>query len=810
MPSKRKVAKKMKRAINRAKAKGHTKPKKSAGNAENNKVQQQPNEMLLKLMAMMNGGRPGAMDPGAFLAAADKRVKDDAEHKRIINEKKLERQRAADEARKDKQDFELKKAEYDTRVEISKAEHQAKLLKQRLMQLGLEGETAEVKAEIEMIKEQLVEKEGEIATKTLRLQIQKLNAEKEKLKQNPDYKNVSIETKRKLNAAVSKITDLISRLDDFQKNMGALDDNKAELNELEKISAEYMELEKELIELRQRTKFELEQVQESIKSKQDLVNTYRDRKKEHENMKYELELAKEREKKAGVIYETDENGNIMKIENDSKKLPEVFPAENENVKRALTEMNNIKKIITRMYNTSSYFEDYDLKELLELDPFDPKNERERKLDELLVKCGFTGKIGDKMLKARDILGSYQDKRKEYDKVYKNAENEYFKAKTHNEKLELIPNVKERPVTSEMIANINKAISTLKSQLEQTNLKTQLKDDLAKELIKLDQEKQLLEAQVKQTPDIDQDKLTKTIDDIKKIEQEIQRLQQERDVKAVKQRKMNDLQKETAELEFNNNVQRAKLTETEDEKKAREAAEKQRAEAYAEALKQKELNEVKEITHKHEREGRMLELELNAMNSERIKASDDEIARGMATNTYLENRNKQYEELKRLEHKNRESKIVEKANTYVDDMMKGHVKTEDMIGQLKYIQQDVENKTNQALQDKKYIDEKSWQMFFRLNGDPDLQHAVITDYEKTGRDMSNLKQLFTDHDYFRSQMFDRKHTDYMESYFDRLSRTPRTPPPRSRTPPNSPRKEFRFYGPDRVVESTLFDDPSDTE
>ena len=37
MPSKRKVAKKMKRAINRAKAKGHTKPKKSADNAENNK-----------------------------------------------------------------------------------------------------------------------------------------------------------------------------------------------------------------------------------------------------------------------------------------------------------------------------------------------------------------------------------------------------------------------------------------------------------------------------------------------------------------------------------------------------------------------------------------------------------------------------------------------------------------------------------------------------------------------------------------------------------------------------------------------------
>ena len=93
MPSKRKVAKKMKRAINRAKAKGHTKPKKSADNAENNKVQQQPNEMLLKLMAMMNGGRPGAMDPGAFLASADKRVKDDAEHKRIMNEKKIEKQK---------------------------------------------------------------------------------------------------------------------------------------------------------------------------------------------------------------------------------------------------------------------------------------------------------------------------------------------------------------------------------------------------------------------------------------------------------------------------------------------------------------------------------------------------------------------------------------------------------------------------------------------------------------------------------------------------------------------------------------------
>ena len=164
MPSKRKVIKKMKRAINRAKARGQLKQNKNNNKVNDNndksKAQQPQSEMLLKLMAMMNGGKGiGSMDPGAFLAASEKRAKDDAEHKKIMKEKKLERDKAKDDERRAKQEAEEQQADADIERAKQQGEHTKRMLNKQLEDATRQAHNNQ---EILALKEQIAGVQGDI------------------------------------------------------------------------------------------------------------------------------------------------------------------------------------------------------------------------------------------------------------------------------------------------------------------------------------------------------------------------------------------------------------------------------------------------------------------------------------------------------------------------------------------------------------------------------------------------------------------------------------------------------------------------
>ena len=819
MPSKRKVIKKMKRAINRAKARGQLKQNNNKNKVHDNndksKVQQPQGEMLLKLIAMMNGAKGGgSMDPGAFLAASEKRAKDDAEHKKIMKEKKLEIIKAKDEERKAKNELEERQADAEVEQARDEARHKGKILEKKLEKVSREGELSKLNRRNEELELEILQKKEDISVAELQHKIKLSQMQNDKLKQDPEFKNVSPETKKHFKLAVDKIADLLTKLEDFQKNLSVLDDEQSQLNELEKIATEYVNLEKSLIEARQRTEFELDQVKQRTTSKQEIVKSYNTKKKEYEDVQYHLANALEQEKYADLIYETDENGNIIKDTREDEKRPVIDPLKDKDVLKQEFIITDIKNHLKSYKNSRGTKVNWDT--VLRMDPDNIKDD-EKSMWQDAIRL-FDAREGINRPKIRGVsdgsgryelpslIKIYHKAQKDYSTAYEIAQEKREEAIKHNEKIDLLPKTKSIHVTKDMVAALDQGIAKTRSQIEQSHLRSMLGEDLVKKKIKLTHEKELLEAELKQIPDVDQVKITELTNEIAKIDQEIKDIQHKQDVKNTKQNKIYELEKQTSVLDVDNKLQASKLNNMKSDK-VLEDEEKSAVEAQMKAQKQKELNEVKEITYKYEREARMAKHRENAMKSEEIKASDDEIARQMANHQVYEIKKRQDNELKQLEEQLRDDQINAKATEYLNDMMQGHVKVDDMIGQIKDMRSKLSKVTDQALTDRAYIRENADKLYSRLNQDPMLQLAMVRDYENIGRNTSNLGRFFNDRAYFESQILNRQDVDDMSTYFDKLQRTP---PPRARTPPSTPRKEFKFYGPDRVVETRLFDDTSDEE
>ena len=158
MPNRRRTARKLKRAINKAKAKVK-RTQQPTDTAKN------PNVDMMKLMALLaGGGKQSAMDPQSLLNTREKiselqnenmKIKDASKMK--IADEKLKREQMKNEMEQMKNEYEDKLEQAKTDKVKKDLEHQKKMQELGAEKAGLVGKLGELMSEIEDAQNNIIE-----------------------------------------------------------------------------------------------------------------------------------------------------------------------------------------------------------------------------------------------------------------------------------------------------------------------------------------------------------------------------------------------------------------------------------------------------------------------------------------------------------------------------------------------------------------------------------------------------------------------------------------------------------------------------
>ena len=792
MPSKRKVAKKMKRAIKRAKVRGQSQAQ--------NKTQVNPQEeMMMKLMAMMrsgNGGQ-GSMDPGAFLAAASRRAHDDAEHAKQMREARTTERNAKDQGRRAKHEADEEEAKHKARVAGEKAEHDMKMAEIGLEVVGAKGEAAENMAKADKMKRKVEEAGAKQELEAMKRKFNDAGETMENLKTYADWTHVPPKLKEMMNAHVNTLLEFGEKISQLGSKITNIDQANVILEELDKMAKKLQREEGRLLEDIAKVEFEKDQVEDQINTKQSIVKKHRELQRQFNEKEQEVKLMKERVKNAGFIFDTDENGEVIETQNDHLKEPEIEPSNDDNVKFHKNALDDIEHHLN--YRVKGQGKDgIDWKKVLKINPRNIKSEERELWDKAMKKFTTVKAAEDPVIRGINdkntqggmqkitlprLVQIYQEQDKLYGESYEKAQEKYDKAIEHNEKIAKLPKYAAKPVTVEMNAKLESEVDKLNKNIEQMKLKESLKKEMNDKLIRLQHEKKQIEAELHQleaneAKDADIQKKAK---DLKEVEHEIRNLQRDIKKQTEKQTKVEALDAQTESMKFDNQVMQSRLAETEHDKKTREAAEDKAIKAHIEADKQKQLLEAQNMTYKYEQEARQAEFELNKLNSEEIRATDEKIAKTKAKTAYNEHRRQQTEELINAKHIMRNKVIESKAVGMTDAMIDGNMDYNNMVGQISAMAKEVVHQTDQAMKDKEFIDKKSEELYRRFKDDHDLQLAVVKDFEAKGGSIN--ESIYKDPTTFRKSVNNRETIAEVESYFNRVMKPPSAPPPMP--PPSMP-------------------------
>ena len=779
MPSKRKAIKKMKRAINRAKARGQPKQNKNNNKVNDNndksKAQQQPqSEMLLKLMAMMNGGKGiGSMDPGAFLAASEKRAKDDAEHKKIMKEKKLERDKAKDDERRAKQEAEEQQADADIERAKQQGEHTKRMLNKQLEDatrqahnnqeiLALKEQIAGVQGEIRDLNIQKEQALHQIDMNTLHGDLEAEKVKRDALERELNKLKVSLNYKLKGLVTEEKIELFRNANDKFKQYSDALHElEKATvlghqtLRQQKLVKKHADEIEKELSELlriNQELKFENQQYQDTIKIDEERIKKVQEMRQENTNLKHELERKKKAAEDSRFVFNRDKDGKLIPVYDESLLKDEVKPEDDKKVKKYDSKVKGLVAFLKNM-SDNALFSDDTFDDLLM-----PYLQKYQNLE--LVKYDNTEEWvtpkGRVISDLYEIFNHLSKQKKKYDKAMVEAQQQYDEAVKHNNEIKSRPKFVKTEITEDDVAKLMKKQDELKAEIESYKRKGEYRNDLILEFEKLSNAINKLEAQIKNTnPDVITPEQLKAIAQLKKQHDILNRQLEVND----KQRKrVEKVQDDVADMQFDNTLNNARLTESPKSKKNREVAQEEAIQAKVEAEKQNKLNEIREMTHKSEQDRRMAEMRENAMNSKRNKELEEEMIKETAKGQVADEEKKQYEALARARENTRYKHVAREAQKKFNEHLRsgGGGTVLDAATQLVVLGKEIDNQIAESESLKKDLEP----LIERFSKNPD-QFKLFNDEAVR---VKILTKGFESVDQLRDGIFDRGRLNTLKNFF----------------------------------------------
>jgi hypothetical protein len=340
---------------------------------------------------------------------------------------------------------------------------------------------------------------------------------------------------------------------------------------------------------------------------------------------------------------------------------------------------------------------------------------------------------------------------------------------------------------------------LHEQIDEIDKQTEQNKARVKQTKELAHENSELEKKLANKPDPEEE--ARIVDGFRHVENEKHRLERELTTRQIREQELDKMRQDTERINVQNELNAKQLAEYNASMDVRNREEKEAIEARVMAEKQRELNEKKMQTYKSEQDKRMAEHELNAQQSDRIKAMDDQIVREHVKSEEARIEKERIEQLRRTQKQAREHQMAANAMRMVDVCTKGVNGFENLTAQLNAVQDKLITTADEKMRDDMYVKKKQDETIKELYDDPMMLNHVRKQYEQQGYTM------FRSPDDLRARLNTREKVDQYAHWVNGLALTrPATPPPMR------PGNIYRFVGTpqESSTMSMNVDDESDEE
>ena len=625
MPSKRRQQRKIKREIKRK--------ARQTRQQQPDQPLSSPNALMMKLMAMLNGGGNKSMDPQAFINAKEEKAAYDERNARLKREAKSREKASKEAAKRAQQDFDVQQAEANAESAEQDREHNKRMLGLKARREGLTEEQRKTLAEMRDTENKIKAQNVQGSIDALAAEIAEGKRKIAAMQQRADYHQTSSE----LRALIKNIADEFKAIDEgwglLYENMKKGELTKAELKNAEKIFKKVAANRHDLIEANQKLTFEINQYKEDIKENERMANELTTLKRDNKRLALERDGLVERKHNSAFIPITDADGNIIETFDEAALKEEFDPHADPVVQKYMKRTNLLLDQLNEFFgkhdidywfdllNEGENPEEFNrLKALYEKQTKPKKGMKTGEKQYIVVRSGVVPTLIQDMDHAKRL---YQEYWKKYNDALQPRLAELEAIQKHNEEVRARPMANTERVSHEMLAQLRRRREELLEQIEMYKGRRVFQQKLAAEVQKIEDEIKQLEAELESLPNVEEDgEVMKNIAEARKVRDKLQR---DKDVKTKQLQRVQKLEDETADTEFQNKVDEAGLTSSPTSKKALTDAEKAAIRARVLAKMQQEINQHKDATSNSEKERRMAEETLNAQQSDEVQALEGQIA-----------------------------------------------------------------------------------------------------------------------------------------------------------------------------------------
>ena len=820
MSNRRKVVRKLKRQIRRKNAgksnnsSAQNKTNNTSNTSDKQQNQQTTNntEALMRLLAYMGGGRGGnvgSVDPSAFLNQREAAAVWQNEIARKKRDENAKKRAAEDEMKRQKREEEYEIAKHGAQQAEADAKHAVRMADVKLKQSGVTGVIEELKQRVRNAQEQIAlnEQKGSLSG-----EMRKITEMQNTLKKIEDEVGYKIKTTPELMRIYTGVTD---KLQSFINKFNEVHEGLIQIGELrdsDRVTQDLIndraEVEAGMNDLIRHVQFETKAFNDAAEANEARLNEMTEKKYQIRNMQQELATARARYEDSQYTHDFDENGDLIRVYDESEKLPVIRPEDDEHVRLLKKERDKILKHIQQA-DPSMNLEEWSMKLKLIRQHTQQGVDAPRwitaqinKYNKVLSDKKRIQSPTSKKIYHNDIVAfasRFCQIENDYIRAAQDAKKAYEDAIAHNEKVEQSWHPKKVKVTDEMIEKINKEHADVREQIDEKNKQTERNKENVKRLKELARETDEMRKQLANKPDPEEE--AKILDALRHAESEKQRLERDMTARQIRTQEHDKMRQDTERINVQNELTSKQLAEYDASADVRNREEKAAIEARVMAQKQRELNEKRLQTYKSEQDKRMAEHELNILTSENAKAMDDQIIREHVKSEEARIEKEKIESLRRAKKQFHEQQLAAEAMKMVDMTTKGVHGFDNITAQIGALGNRLIANADEKMRDDAYVKQQTEAIVNKMYGDPMLMMRVVKEHERTG------KQMFKSPDELRAMLDTREKVDKYSHWVNGLSLTrPGTPPPLK------PGRMYRFYDTPRDS-STIdmnFDDTSDDE
>ena len=706
---------------------------------------------MLKLMALMGNNKPGqqpSVDPATFLQQQEKKAERENEIRKLKEQTKSIKNANANA--KDEHALNIARAELD-RARMEGNNYQELL--------EVQEQAAGIKGEIRNLNIKKAEAEHRIRMNTEHGDLEALKAQRDALQKDLQKVMKSINNKMKkkltpeiqsvLSNANNKMKQFNNALKDLEKAVIMGVEVNVKRNLVNKKADELDEGMNELLELNQQLQFDIKQDQDTIEIGEDRIRRYEEEKKKNTRLLHEARTSKLAAENAGYLYNRDKDGKVVQTYDEKLLKPLFKPEETKKFKELDNEVQQIITFLNQKLEKQNWDE-------IACDNTGKFNkwlkEQNGKFIITALNTTFKGNtIGD-LDNLLNILKSTVDLR---EKARAEAQKRLDKVIEYNNKIKALPKLVKTEITEDMIVGRELENQELQNEIEKNRRLEQHKKKLEVEYDNLVHDINRLEAEVNaNNPEEITKEQLKLLAQLKKQKQELERMLE---VRNKRKRRIEQMQDQADDMEFENRVNSGKLNESPRSKKAREDAEDEAIKAKLAAEQQNELITQKGMTQKSERDRRMAQSKENIMHSDEIKESEQKIEDEMFNRMKTEQETERLEKLTNLEKQTRDAKVTLSMKRRLDEHMQESTGVEDTLTQLEVIKE-------QTVREGKHYDEirskvRKFGERFRTNPYEFEQFNIWAEYDGKCNTFDSVDELI-------AQTETDEHIGVISEFFDK--------------------------------------------